>query len=463
MTYKTGVLYSKVSSNPIDHIGLIIKLKRDYDEKMLTSHKIQNSRIVSQSPIFYGWVIWVVATLGLIATAPGQTFTVSWFFDRFIEDFELSRTSISTLYGIGTFVGALSLTWVGRQVDRYGTRYSVMVVGGLFTLTLFAMSSVVNPVMLLFGFIALRGLGQGSLTLISTNVVGLWFQERRGRMMSLMLVGIALFQRIYVPWLQQTLEKNDWREVWIMLGIVIGITLLPAMWIFMRDAPEQFGLHPDGRQTKIKNVNTQDEHEDDWTLAEARRTSIFWIFVAGRFIPPAWGTGMILHQISIFAGQGHSERVAAQTFGTIALIAAGAYILTGAMVDRFHPGRIMALQLTALSIAMFVAMNMSSSAALRIYAIAFGFMMGTGGVFDGAVWTNLFGRKHIGEIRGFVSTGVIIGSAVGPVIFAVSFDHLGGYAPIFWLGIVLSAIPLILTFFARLPQRRSIERIKTLP
>jgi len=85
-------------------------------------HTLQQSKLVQRSPIFYGWVVWFVATIGLSATAPGQSFSVSLFIDHYITDFGLDRTSVSALYGLGTFLAALSLTWVGRRIDRHGNR-----------------------------------------------------------------------------------------------------------------------------------------------------------------------------------------------------------------------------------------------------------------------------------------------------------------------------------------------------
>ena len=54
--------------------------------------------------------------------------------------------------------------------------------------------------------------------------------------------------------------------------------------------------------------------EDNWTLAEALRTPILWVFIAARILPSAWGTGLILHQVSIFAVLDHSAQVATETF-----------------------------------------------------------------------------------------------------------------------------------------------------
>lgn len=77
----------------------------------------KTDRLVSRSPIFYGWIVWVIATLGFVASSPGQSFSVSLFFDHFIADLGLTRTAVSALYSAGTLAAALSLTFIGRWVD----------------------------------------------------------------------------------------------------------------------------------------------------------------------------------------------------------------------------------------------------------------------------------------------------------------------------------------------------------
>ncbi len=424
---------------------------------MLTTTKLPRASIVNRSPVYYGWVVWAVATLGTIATAPGQSFTVSLFIDHFITDFNLDRTTVSGLYSLGTFIAALGLTWVGRKIDRYGNRSSAMVIGILFTAVLLAWTFVAGPIGLLLGFIAIRGLGQGSLSLVSSTVVAQWFRTKRGFVMSLTVIAFSLFQRFYVPWLQVMLEQYDWRQVWIVLGIGVAVTVLPLTWLLMRDRPEDFGLLPDGLQkpaepTDDTPVEVVADFEDNWTLSEAIRTPIFWIFIGARLLPPAWTTGLVLHQISIFGRLGYEPHIVAEVYGSMAVLAAFTSLGAGFVIDRLNPARFMAFQQAGLILTMYMAMVMTESWMLMVYALGMAIVMGSGGVFDGAVWVNLFGRQHQGAIRGFVTTGLVIGSAIGPILFGLSYDVLGGYEPVLWLGIGLSLISIVASFFARKPQ-----------
>lgn len=348
-------------------------------------------------------------------------------------------------------MGSLSLTGLGALIDRYGNRKMVFIIGVAFGISLFLWSSIVTPLGLLLGFIAIRGLGQGGMILINSTVISQWFRRRRGTMMSITLVFFALFQSWYAPYLQQLIAGNDWRIVWTWLSIaVFSIVFLIAF--FMRDRPEDYGWLPDNESHQ--HAIDYPQSEDNWTLREAGLTPIFWIFVIGRFVSPTWGGGLILHQVSLFEGHGYDAAMAATTFALATMTTAFFSLIFGVLVDRVRAGWVLAIQLSALIATMFFALIMTEMWLVVLYAISFGITMGGGGVFDGAVWTNLFGRLHQGKIRGFVSTVLVTGTAIGPILFGISYDYFGGYEAILCIGIGMALIPLVLGLFTDKPIHR---------
>jgi MFS family permease len=424
----------------------------------MTAQASSHSRLVSASPVYYGWIVWMVALVGVICSAPGQSFSVSLFIDFFIEDFGLDRTTVSGLYGAGTFIASLSLTWVGRQLDRWGNRRMGTAIGAIFAVVLLLFSLIGGPIMLMFAFAGIRGLGQGALTLVGSTAVANWFRFRRGTMMAMLALVFALFQGVYVILLRVLLETMDWRQVFVVLGVAVAALVIPAFALLMRDKPEQFGMTPDfASSSDRKSEYAMLAVEDNWTLREALRTPMLWIFVFARMLPSAWGTGLILHQVSIFAVLNHSARVATETYALISLFAAGSALFAGYLIDRIKPAYVVALQMIALLFASLVAMMMRETWLLVLFALAFGLGLGIGYVFDGAVWPNLFGRQYQGEIRGFVYTVSVIGSAIGPALFGLSYDYAGGYEPVLWLGAGLCAVVLVTSLLAPAPRRTPVE------
>jgi MFS family permease len=209
---------------------------------------------------------------------------------------------------------------------------------------------------------------------------------------------------------------------------------------------------PDGKAERLPS-GTTDASEENWQLSEALRTPIFWAFTFARMLAGAWGTALIFHQISLFADLGYAPNIAANTFGQIALVTAGFTFVSGWLVDRWRPGYLIAIQMLALMVATGLAMMMTTPPLLFLYTIAFGIFMGVGSVFDNSVWVSLFGRQHQGAIRGFVATTTVIGTAIGPMVFGLAFDHLGSYNASLWLGIALSLVAMCFSLYVRKPTK----------
>ncbi|GAB4529357.1 MAG: MFS transporter [Anaerolineae bacterium] len=419
----------------------------------MVTHVQQHSRLVEKSPVFYGWIVWGVAFLALAATSPGQAYSISLFIDSYIEDFGLTRTTVSTLFSAGTFIAAFMLTFVGRAIDVRGNRRvgTVILIG--YAVVLVLVSWINGPLTLLLSFILLRLLGMGALSLVSSTAIAQWWRVRRGWVAGLALVGFALSQRLYMPVVQQLIESVGWRQTWVLLGISIGLLMLPVWWLFMRDRPEHYGLLPDNAARRTKtDVGLPDE--ENWTLREVRLLPIFWIFIFGRMFVSSFGSGMIFHQVSIFENVGHTAAIAAATFGTTALVNALTTLLVGGYIRRVRPARLMAFQLGVLMGALYLTMVMRDAWSLTAYAVLFGVMMSIGGLFENTVWADLFGRENHGAIRGFATTALVIGTGIGPILFGLSYDLTGSYHAIIWAGILCALLPMMLSFTVSRPRAR---------
>ena len=64
-------------------------------------------------PFFYGWVVWVISTLGFLFSIPGQTMGMAVFTDPFIEVLGITRTELSITYLFGTMCSSFSSPGLG--------------------------------------------------------------------------------------------------------------------------------------------------------------------------------------------------------------------------------------------------------------------------------------------------------------------------------------------------------------
>ena len=150
-------------------------------------------------PLFYGYVILLVATIGKILSAPGQSPCIGVVVDCVMVSLGLSRSVTSALYLVATVGSAATLPTVGRLVDRHGVQTSITVVSVLLGLACMLLSICESAVLLLLCFYLLRLLGQGAIMLVSQNAINLWFVRLRGLVMGIAAAGASMGVTALVP------------------------------------------------------------------------------------------------------------------------------------------------------------------------------------------------------------------------------------------------------------------------
>jgi sugar phosphate permease len=427
-----------------------------------TTKKANSINIIHKVPFFYGWVIMAVGTLGLIMTSPGQTYTESIFIEYLIEDLNLSRSLISSLYSFGTLVGGFSLPLWGKQIDRKGPRLMITLVSILFGFSLIYMGFVQTSWMIGIGFILIRMLGQGSLGLISQTAINQWWSRKRGMIMGISgllmsLIGMGTFPNL----VHGLIASVDWRNTYIILGSSLLLLMAPLGYIFIRNKPEDYGLNPDGEKSqdleKDHLVNHDEMSQANWTLKEAFRTYAFWILAASLSLFTLLITGITFHLVSIFQSHGLDAATAARIFLPLSITGALVNLLVGYLSDHLELRFLLAFGLLLLGISLILVLTLQGTGS----ALAFGIVLGSANGFIRTIstvsWPKFFGREHLGSIFGFTSALSIIGAALGPLPFGYVFDWVGSYNPVL---IVFSAICLLLAMLSlrvKKPQKQFAE------
>lgn len=420
---------------------------------MKTDPTSKHSRLVSRTPFFYGWVIVVAGAVVTLMMGPSQTFTIGIFLDAFINELNISRANISLIYGVATLGASLMLPLTGRLVDRYGPRRMVVIVGlGLGAATI-SMSLVQGVFTILLGLLALRFLGFGSMQLISNNIVAQWFIRLRGTVMGLVGLSLPVALIVYPALTEWLIGQLNWRAAWIILGLLIWLITLPIGWLFFKDKPEQYGLHPDGDSDTAFEARQRLAAEENWTLAEARQTSAFWIFAAALSTMTLLMAGLVFHQVSLFEVRGLSRQLAIDAFKVIAVLSIVGNLSMGRLIDTFSARLLLALSLLMLAVALMLVQVMTIPLQAMVYAALIGLASGSYRVIDSVVWAKYYGRLHLGAIRGATMIGVIGATALGPYPLGLSLDYLGSYVPVLTTLLALPILIGIAVIFISRPEK----------
>jgi|DEB0MinimDraft_10_1074344.scaffolds.fasta_scaffold00145_18 MFS family permease len=396
---------------------------------------------------FAGWRILALSTLVLALTGPGQTIGVSVFVDQFADDLGLTKNAIAAGYAIGTLLGSLTLPSVGRWVDRVGVRYSMTTIGVGFTVALALMSGVQGIISLTIGFFMIRMLGQGSLTLVGTVAVSLWFERKRGLALGIAMTVSSGLMALVPVGLSLVIDGFNWRFAWLAAAGTVAALVIPIAWFGMIDRPQTIGQFPDGREPDHDDPN----HTGEWGLDRdvAVRTRAFWILGLATALASMLTTALNFHQISLLGESGFSETEAAIMFLPQVLGSSIGSPTMGVLLDRIGTRYAPAATLVALIVTLLLAGSVSSTAGVIVYATVLGIHSGMSRTIGAALIPTWFGTLHIGAIQGALTFLGVLASAAGPIAFSLTESATGSFRTSAGLWALAPAI----AFFFALSKR----------
>jgi len=422
-------------------------------------------------PFFYGWIILIVGTIGIIMSIPGQTIGVSIFTENLIKDLDINRNNLSLAYLIGTIGSGLLITRAGKLYDRYGARIMGLIAASMLGLMLLyltrvevavkflnswkGVSSVLATFILLtFGFWGIRFFGQGLLTMVSRNMVMKWFNKRRGLANSVLGIfsafGFSLAPKIF----SQIIERLDWQGAWLLLAIIVGIGFVGFLLVFYRDNPDDCGLVADGARFINKTTSRPPSLPDrDYSLAEARNTWAFWAFTFGIALVSLYIAGLIFHVVSVFDTSGLSKEMALGIFLPSSIIAIVVQFSCGYISDYIRLKYLLFLFMIGMIITSGGLVLLGDlNIAYWLIILGNGIVWGLYTVLIAVTWPRFYGLKNLGAISGFSLSIAVIGSAFGPYLFSISLNLTGNYSLVAWTCVALSILLFILAFKADNPN-----------
>ncbi|XOV95026.1 MAG: MFS transporter [Bacteroidota bacterium] len=419
-------------------------------------------------PFFYGWMILVWGTVGMLMSIPGQTMGVSVFTESLLLELNVNRDQLSLAYMLGTIGSAFMLPWMGRLYDRVGVRPIAILAGvslGVVLLYLSQVDRIVeflqsNPsvtltfILIFIGFMLLRFTGQGVITMVSRNMMMKWFEQRRGLATGFSNVFVSLGFSIAPLVLDSIIVAYDWRMAWILVAAVVGIVFPVLVYFFFRDNPESSGLKPDGDYTmSARKKKYYFPVKKQFTVKEALRSYPFWVFASILAMQGLFITGFTFHIVSIFDEVGMSKEAAISVFQPIAWLAVAITLITSYLSDMI-PLRYLLLIMGFGAMIGTVGLIFLGQFEYAYHLLIFGtgVVSGLFAVLASVTWPRFYGTLHLGAISSQSVMMMVFASAIGPILFSSSLTLTGSYSLAIWICFGIFGAITLAGFWAHNPQ-----------
>ncbi|MGJ8532633.1 MAG: MFS transporter [Alphaproteobacteria bacterium] len=357
---------------------------------------------------------WLLAGMLLtFSSSFGQTFFIALFGGQVREEFGLSNGEFGGLYLLGTLGSAAVMVFVGKVVDFYSPRQvgAVALLGLGIACATMAIAETLT--MLVFTIFLIRFFGQGMMSHIALTAMGRWFDATRGKAVSITNTGHQIGEAVLPLTVVLLIAVLDWRQAWLIFAGVITLIAIPVLWLLL------------GHDRVPQNTSSAKDTAPirQWTRSEMMHDPLFWIASFGYLSPPFIGTSIFFHQVYMVEIKGWELSWFASGFSIYALVTFVFGLITGYCVDRFSARALLPYFLFPLAAALLVLSLFDSPWSIPLVFVLLGLNGGGFSTLFGALWPEIYGVKHLGEIRSLIVALMVFASALGPGVIGWLIDY----------------------------------------
>jgi len=387
--------------------------------------------------LYYGWVVAGASGSIGFANAASAISILTIFVVPMSDEFGWGRTEIAGATTLGAIVGAALAPFIGRLVDRFGSRLTLVIGGSIIGLSCVYLSLMQTLVGFYLAFTVARIADQGGVKIGASVAAGKWFERYRGRATGLVFLVETVGVIALAPLTQLVIGQWGWRSAWLMLAaLMFALGVIPcALWV--RRQPEDMGLAVDGgsrADDDDRGVAEREEVGDEersLTLRDAARTPAFWIALASLFLGSNAVSGPGLHLVPYLTERGLSATAAVGAISVMATAGAAGAMLSGIAADRLSPRWLMVALYLMSATALLLLVGTDTLAETYAVVILMG-LIGTGiNTLAPLMWAANYGRGSLGAIHGVGRASQVLGFAVGPLVSGIAYDSTGTYREVF--------------------------------
>lgn len=407
--------------------------------------------------LYFGWRMIAVGSILRILGGGLYFYGFSVFFLPLSQDLGLSRASTSLVFSLARAQGAFEGPIAGYFMDRHGPRPLMIIAiltAGIGHMLLAGVNSYLALLIVYMGVVSLSfhaGFMDAPMLIANT-----WFIRKRTLAMAIISGSVGIGGFVFTPVLSAAVHSFGWRNAAFGCGILFLVLGLPLA-LLVRRSPESMGLIPDGGEASARHEDSAavtrlgSQQQEDFTLAQALRTSAFWFLTSATAIRVVVLSALNVHYVALMVWKGMTPQRAAFFLAAQALMALPSHLLFGWIGDRLNKPRLMATCMLLATSGMLILAYVHAEWAILIFIALFSVVESTFPVNWSTVG-EYFGRRNFAKIRGSMSFVSTWGSVIGPVITGAIYDYTHSYELMIWASAVLLLIASVLYAMVTRPR-----------
>lgn len=364
------------------------------------------------------------------------------------QEFGWPREEVSGVLGILSIVTAIAYPVIGRAADRFGPRRLILGGNFVFGCLVIALGFMRPSVLMFYGLFALIG-AVGSLpsTMMFNRVVSGWFDRTRGAMLGVtsglgngtgatIMPFVALF----------LMNQFGWRGAYVGLGVIVLAIGFPVLFFCLKEPPVATATRT-APAAPLQGLS----------LAEAARTSTFWLMLTAIGLCAGCLTAVLAHVVPILTDRRFPPAQATLVVSVFAMVTAVWQIVVGSLLDRTGSPKLVAPLYVFAAVGMVTLEWGHTLPVLMLGGALMGIGMGTEyGVLPFFI-SRYFGLRRFGMIAGVMYSAVVVAQGATPYLMDFDFDRHRTY--LLSLNVIVGVLVAGAAIIACLPRYAATRKL----
>lgn len=394
---------------------------------------------------FYGWNI--VAGSFLILAMPFAVIFLSHsiFLRPVTEALGFSATQFSLVFTIVAVSTAAVSPFMGKIIRKYDIKYVMALCGAIVSIS-FGVLGIAKELWQFYLLSVVIGVFATGITQIPISyIITNWFpSEKKGVATGIAFAGGNLGAFCTILVISNLMPKIGYEKCYFILGSVMFVATIAVSLFVIKGKPADIGQLPYGTKETTINVKINKDEEEvmGYTLAEAKASPVFWIYIVAIVLLGLVFAGVQMHIPSYMQSVGHSLQFASMITSLVSIMGILSNVLIGMLLEKAGIKKGMLIIGVFMTLSVVCLLFGKTVAFAILFAIIFGAFIAIASMGPSYLTSEIFGKKEYGTILGIVIMFFQLGGAIGPTLSGFIYDSTGEYT-ITW--IIFIAL-LVITF-----------------
>lgn len=324
--------------------------------------------------------------------------------------------TISTAVTIYYLAAAAIMVFISDLVAKLGPRLFAAIGAAFMGMSLLLISRVRTSTDVFVAYLVMAPAFAMLTNAAAANIVGPWFNEKRGLAMSLALTGGGVGGFVIVPtlvWLSGELSFPTALQA-------TAATAIPALLVVILICIRK----PDSRASI--SATSAAATASTMTRRAALASTHYWTIAAPLMLAIMVQVGFVVHQVSLLIPVVGRDGAGLAVFLT-ALMAALSRVAVGLVIDRLDQRRVCATLLASQACALLAILYFASPSVMYIASAVFGFAVGVMIMLPSLIIQRECPPLAFGMLSGLTLAIIQTGNALGPSILGWLRQATGSY------------------------------------